>query len=105
MQDEDASPNRWMAALIAVSPAQALSAFGIALVYPFLPLYVQTLDGAQFANPQLLAGHCRAALLGLADQYGRKTMVMRAMFGASAVLWLRMRFCFAGSIVRRSVYG
>lgn len=113
MQDEDASPpqsppNRWMAARIAVSPAQALSAFGITPVYPFLPLYAQTLDGAQFANPKLPAGLVIAAPTfwgRLADQCERKKMALRAMFDASAILLLRMRFCFACSSVRLSVYG
>lgn len=104
MQDEDPPPlqspsNRWMTTLIVVSVAQAFSAFGITLVYPFLPLYVQTLDGVQFINPELLAGLVIAAppltatvatpFWGrLADQYGRKKMVMRAMFTSSVILFL-----------------
>lgn len=72
MQDEDASPNRWMTALIAVSTAQALSALDITPPYPF----------CRFTSKQ-----------------------MQTMFGAPAVLSLRIHFCFACSIVRRSVYG
>ena len=122
MQDEDAPPlqspsNRWMVTLIVVSTAQAFSAFGITLVYPFLPLYVQTLDGVQFMNPELLAGLVIAAppLMAtlatpfwgrLADQYGRKKMVMRAMFTASAILFL-MGFAQTGLalIVLRGLQG
>ena len=101
MQDpEDSqSPNRWQITLLVVSLAQALGTGGICLVYPFLPLYVQTLTDAQFISPELLAGIVIAAppLVAtistpfwgrLADQFGRKKMVMRAMFGASIILAL-----------------
>ena len=97
--DESQPPNRWLITLIIVSLAQALGTGGISLVYPFLPLYVQTLKDAQFISPELLAGLVIAAppLVAtiatpfwgrLADQYGRKKMVMRALFGASIILAL-----------------
>ena len=101
MQETEDSqpPNRWRTTLLVVSLAQALGTGGICLVYPFLPLYVQTLHGAPFISPELLAGIVIAAppLVAtistpfwgrLADQYGRKKMVMRAMFGASIILAL-----------------
>ncbi len=101
MQETEDSqpPNRWLITLLVVSLAQALGTGGISLVYPFLPLYVQTLKDAQFISPELLAGIVIAAppLVAaistpfwgrLADQYGRKKMVMRAMFGASIILAL-----------------
>ena len=101
MQDAEDSqpPNRWFVTLIIVSLAQALGTGGISLVYPFLPLYIQTLRGAHFISPELLAGLVIGAppLVAsiampfwgrLADQYGRKKMVMRALFGASVVLLL-----------------
>lgn len=101
MQETEVSqpPNRWLITLLVVSLAQALGAGGISLVYPFLPLYIQTLQDAQFISPELLAGIVIAAppLVAtistpfwgrLADQYGRKKMVMRAMFGASIILAL-----------------
>ncbi len=101
MQDTEDSqpPNRWLITLIVVALAQGLGAGGISLVYPFLPLYIQTLNDAQFISPELLAG----IVIGmpplvatiatpfwgrLADQYGRKKMVMRAIFGASIILAL-----------------
>ena len=82
-----------------VALAQGLGAGGISLVYPFLPLYIQTLQDAQFMSPELLAGlvigmpPLVAAIATpfwgrLADQYGRKKMVMRAVFGASIILAL-----------------
>ncbi len=101
MQDAEESqpPNRWFVTLIVVSLAQALGTGGISLVYPFLPLYVQTLRDAHFISPELLAGLVIGAppLVAslampfwgrLADQYGRKKMVMRALFGAAIVLLL-----------------
>jgi len=103
MQDaEDSQPpnrNRWLVTLLIVSLAQALGTGGISLVYPFLPLYIQTLRDAHFISPELLAGLVIGAppLVSsiampfwgrLADQYGRKKMVMRALFGASIVLLL-----------------
>ncbi len=101
MQDSEDSqpPNRWLITLIVVALAQGLGAGGISLVYPFLPLYIQTLNEAQFISPELLAGIVIGAppLVAsiatpfwgrLADQYGRKKMVMRAIFGASIILAL-----------------
>jgi len=102
MPDDDPSQqpenNRWMVTLIIVSIAQAMCTGGISLVFPFLPLYIQTLDGADFISPELLAGlvisapPLMAALTTpfwgrLADQYGRKKMVMRAVFTAVIVLF------------------
>ncbi len=92
-------PNRWLVTLSIVALAQALATGGISLVYPFLPLYVQTLRDAQFVSPELLAGLVIAAppLVGvlatpfwgrLADHFGRKKMVMRALFSASIILAL-----------------
>ncbi len=101
MQDSEDSqpPNRWLSTLIVVAMAQGLGAGGISLVYPFLPLYIQTLKDAHFISPELLAGLVIGAppLVAsiatpfwgrLADQYGRKKMVLRAMFGASIILAL-----------------
>ncbi len=97
--EDSEPPNRWVVTLLIVALAQALGTGGIALVYPFLPLYIQTLRDAHFLSPELLAGLVIAAppLVGalatpfwgrLADQYGRKKMVLRALFGASIILAL-----------------
>jgi len=104
MSDDEASQkppddNRWIVTLIIVCIAQAMCTGGISLVFPFLPLYIQTLDGAEFLSPEIWAGLVIAAppfmatfsnpFWGrLADQYGRKKMVMRAVFTASIVLFL-----------------
>jgi MFS transporter, DHA1 family, multidrug resistance protein len=92
------SDNRWVITLIVAAVAQAVSAGGISLVFPFLPIYIQTLEGSDALSPELFAGLVIAAppLMAtfsapfwgrLADQYGRKKMVMRAMFTASIVLF------------------
>ena len=101
MQDAEASPptNRWIITLVVVAVAQGLGTGGISLVYPFLPIYIQTFPDAQFISPELLAGLVIAApplmatlskpIWGrLADQFGRKKMVMRAVFAASVLLFL-----------------
>lgn len=91
--------NRWMVTLVIVSIAQAMCTGGISLVFPFLPLYIQTLDGADFISPELLAGLVISAppLMAaittpfwgrLADQYGRKKMVMRAVLTGAVILFL-----------------
>ena len=101
MEDTEDSlpPDRWIVTLVVVSLAQGLSTGGICLVYPFLPIYIQTLNDAHFISPELLAGLVIAAppLVAtlvtpfwgrLADQYGRKKMVMRAIFCASIIMAL-----------------
>lgn len=97
-QKEKNADNRWVITLIIVATAQGLSTLGISLVFPFLPLYIQTLDGASFISPELLAGLVISAppLMAtftapfwgrLADQYGRKKMVMRAIFTSGIVMF------------------
>ena len=101
MQDAEASepPNRWIITLIVVAFAQALGTGGISLVYPFLPIYVQTLQDAHLINRELLAGLVIAAppLMAtfstpfwgrLADHYGRKKMVIRALLCSAVILCL-----------------
>ncbi len=99
VSDDSQPPNRWLITLVVVAFAQGLGAAGISLVYPFLPLYIQTLNDAQFISSELLAGIVIGAppLVAsiatpfwgrLADQFGRKKMVMRALFAASIILAL-----------------
>jgi DHA1 family multidrug resistance protein-like MFS transporter len=79
----------WVAQLVAIS--------GFALVFPFLPYYIQELgvtelhevelwSGAVFAT-QAVTMAIFAPIWGtLADRYGRKLMVQRAMFGGAVTL-------------------
>ena len=79
----------WVAQLVAIS--------GFSVVFPFLPYYVQELgvtelhevelwSGVLFAT-QAVAMAIFAPIWGtLADRYGRKLMVERAMFGGAVIL-------------------
>ncbi|MFC2036967.1 MFS transporter [Chloroflexota bacterium] len=79
----------WVAELIAIA--------GFAVVFPFLPYYVQELGITELHQVELWSGVLFAAHAvpmaifapiwgSLADRYGRKLMVERAMFGGAVVL-------------------
>lgn len=79
----------WVAELVAIS--------GFAVVFPFLPYYVQDLGVTELHEVELWSGllfACHAVTMAifapiwgsLADRYGRKMMVERAMFGGAIVL-------------------
>ena len=79
----------WVAELVAIS--------GFAFVFPFLPYYIQDLGVTELHQVELWAGLLFAAHAipmaifapiwgSLADRYGRKLMVQRAMFGGAVVL-------------------
>lgn len=89
----------WARTLAIMAIAQGCSIFGFAFVTPFLPLYIQKLGIHGTANVTLWA----ALLSGLvavgmavaspiwgvlADRYGRKIMVVRAMVSASILVGL-----------------
>lgn len=91
---------RWHRTLIILFFAQLVATLGFALVFPFLPLYVEDLAGGRSISIEFWTGMVYSAqaftmmiaspLWGaLADRYGRKLMVQRAMFGG-AVLFLLM---------------
>ncbi len=79
--------------------AQLMTAIGFSSIFPFFPLYVHELGSSTGTNLDLLAGlvfsaqaftmMLTAPLWGaIADRYGRKLMVERAMFGGSVILLL-----------------
>jgi MFS transporter, DHA1 family, multidrug resistance protein len=79
----------WVAELIAIS--------GFAVMFPFLPYYVQELGVTELHQVELWSGVLFAAQAvtmaisapiwgSLADRYGRKIMVQRAMFGGAVVM-------------------
>lgn len=81
----------WVAELVAVA--------GFSVVMPFLPYYVQELGITDLHQVELWSGglfaaHAVAMTIfapiwgSLADRYGRKLMVQRAMFGGAVVLSL-----------------
>ncbi len=97
--------------------AQLISAVGFSSIYPFLPLYVESLGSSLGISIEFLAGMVFSAqaftmmlaspLWGaLADRYGRKLMVERATFGGAVILLL-MAFVRTGEelVLLRAVQG
>ena len=90
---------RWQRTLSAMAVAQTFSILGFSFVVPFLPLYVQELGIHGITRitfwSALLAG-CTAIGMAvaspiwgvLADRYGRKIMVIRAMISAAIIIGL-----------------
>jgi DHA1 family multidrug resistance protein-like MFS transporter len=88
----------WKRTFYAAMVAQVCSITGFAFCLPFLPLYVREL-GVPEASAPLWAGIASAAAAlsmavfspiwgAVADRFGRKPMVVRAMFGGAVVLFL-----------------
>jgi len=87
----------WKVTLGIVFTAQMFSAMGFSMIFPFLPLYIQSLGSSTGMSIEVLAGMVIAAqgftmmiaspFWGIiADRYGRKKMVLRAMLGGSVIL-------------------
>lgn len=92
-------PRSWKHTLAIVFMAQILSAVGFSIVFPFLPLYIESLGSTFALNTELLAGLVisvqgitmmfAAPIWGaLADRFGRKKMIMRALWGGALMLAL-----------------
>lgn len=93
-------PNKpWQRTLYILFVAQMFTAVGFSSMFPFLPLYVQELGSSTGTSLELLtglvfSGQAFAMMLvspvwgALADRYGRKLMVERAMFGGTIILLL-----------------
>ena len=86
--------------------AQLLTAVGFSVIFPFLSLYVTELGSRTALSVEFLAGAVFSAQAitmmiaspiwgAVADRYGRKLMVERAMFGG-AVIMLLMGFVRSG---------
>jgi len=95
--ETDSLTRGWKRNLYVIWAAELVAIAGFTVVIPFLPYYVQELgvtDPEQVAiwSGLVFTGHGIAmAILGpiwgsLADRYGRKLMVERAMFGGALVL-------------------
>ena len=89
----------WQRTLYACWVAQFLSIVGFSFVMPFIPFYVRFLGVDTEAKVAIWSGLLVTAsgLMGavfapiwggLADRYGRKMMVQRAMFGGAVVMAL-----------------
>ncbi len=92
-------PHNWKFTLGVVFIAQILSAVGFSMIFPFLPLYIESLGSTTGLSTELAAGlvisvqgltmMLTAPIWGaLADRFGRKKMIMRALFGGAITLTL-----------------
>lgn len=92
-------PHSWRFTLGVVFIAQMLSAIGFSMIFPFLPLYIEDLGSIGGFSTELLAGlvisvqgltmMITAPVWGVvADRFGRKKMIIRAMFGGGITLAL-----------------
>jgi MFS transporter, DHA1 family, multidrug resistance protein len=95
----------WRRTLYIMFVVQVMSSVGFSSIFPFLPLYVQTLGSQWGLSIELLAGLVYSAqafsmmltspIWGtVADRFGRKRMVERANYGGTVILLL---MAFAGS--------
>ncbi|MBU2026591.1 MAG: MFS transporter, partial [Proteobacteria bacterium] len=86
----------WQKTLYIMFAAQLLSIIGFAFVLPFLPFYIRELGvtderlvpvwaGVQAASASLVMAFFSPLWGWLADRYGRKIMVERAMFGGAVI--------------------
>lgn len=89
----------WQRTLYILFVAQFVTAIGFSTIFPFLPLYVQELGTRTSLSIEFLAGMVFSAQAitmmiaspvwgALADRFGRKLMVQRAMFGGSIIILL-----------------
>jgi len=89
--------NNWKLTLGIVFMAQIFCAVGFSMIFPFLPLYIEDLGSTMGLSIELLAGMViavqgftmmlAAPIWGIvADRFGRKKMVLRAMLGGSVIL-------------------
>lgn len=91
--------SHWRRTLYIIFVAQLVTAIGFSSIFPFLPLYVESLGTGTNLSVELLAGLVYSSQAftmmiaspiwgALADRYGRKLMVERAMFGGAIILLL-----------------
>ncbi len=89
----------WQRILWIMFIAQIISLIGFSSVFPFLPLYVHSLGtvtgmSESLCSALVYSGHAFTMMLlsplwgTLADRYGRKIMVERAMFGGAVIVVL-----------------
>jgi len=107
----------WKRTLYIMVFAQLMTSVGFSSIFPFLPKYVESLGSVSGLSIELLAGLVFSAQAftmmlaspvwgALADRYGRKIMVERAMFGG-AILLLLMAFVRSAEelVLLRAVQG
>jgi DHA1 family multidrug resistance protein-like MFS transporter len=90
---------RWQQTLFILVAAQLVSAVGFGMFFPFLPLYVEHLGtntgfslefwaGMVFSGQALTMAISSPIWGSLADRYGRKAMIERAMYGGAVIILL-----------------
>ena len=100
----------WKRTFISAFIAQILSIVGFAFAFPFIPFFIRDLGITNRSEQLLWAGIVQAAagltlalfapLWGiLADRYGRKPMVVRAMFAGAVIMVLMARSRSVGELV------
>ena len=89
----------WRRTLYILFIAQFITSVGFSSMFPFLPLYVADLGSKTHLSVEFLAGMVFSAQAfammiaspfwgAVADRYGRKLMLERAMFGGAVILLL-----------------
>ncbi len=93
------SPDAWQGTLYIMCFAQMVSMIGFSSIFPFLPLYVKSLGTVTSLSLDLciglvFSGQAFSMMIAspvwgaLADRWGRKLMVERAMFGGAVIMAL-----------------
>ncbi len=97
--DKRATPPSWRRMLYIMVFCQVITSIGFSSIFPFLPLYVKSLGSVTALGTEVLSGlvfssqaltmMIASPIWGtMADRWGRKLMVERAMFGGAAILLL-----------------
>jgi len=90
---------KWQRTLYILFATQLVSAIGFGMFFPFLPLYITQLGtrtslSLEFWSGMVYAGQALVMMVTspiwgtLADRYGRKPMVERAMYGGAIIILL-----------------
>ncbi|MGD8268364.1 MAG: MFS transporter [Desulfobacterales bacterium] len=99
MKTDPGSTATWKRTLAVMFFAQMVAMIGFSSIFPFLPLYIQSLGTVSGLSVELCTGlvfsgqafsmMIAAPIWGaLADRWGRKLMVERALFGGAVILGL-----------------
>ena len=89
----------WRRTLAIMFVAQLFSAVGFSIIFPFLPLYIADLGtttglSIEFWSGMVFSSQAITMMIAspiwgtMADRYGRKLMVERAMFGGAVIVLL-----------------
>jgi DHA1 family multidrug resistance protein-like MFS transporter len=98
-ESAEAAATPWRRTLYIMVFCQVITSIGFSSIFPFLPLYVKSLGSVTALGTDVLSGlvfSCQAITMtiaspiwgAIADRWGRKLMVERAMFGGAVLLGL-----------------